>query len=153
MGRFQRICGYLLLTAGAAACSTAPVKVASLTVATNAKKAYALISAQAKQCWQTDASPIRVGILLSGGAVTESQYVIHAYPVHWSGGVEHKAFATVTIDQGAGGSVISVDEGANACSLSGCHTLGLVDDVKHWVVGDMSCKDIKGALTREGIGI
>ena len=42
---------------------------------------------------------------------------------------------------------------ANACSLSGCHTLGLADDVKHWVAGDMSCKDIKGALTREGIGI
>lgn len=143
----------LLLALGFAGCSSMPVRVASLNSAASAKETYAVISLQAKRCWQIDVTPLRKGIVLSGGAVTESQYVIHAYPVHWGTGVEHRSFVTVTIDQGSAGSAVSVDEGANACSLTGCHTLGLVDDVKHWVGGDLSCKDIGWALTREGIGI
>jgi hypothetical protein len=151
--RMKIVLGCLVLVAILSACSTTPIRVASIKTPGSAQQTYNLVNSQAEKCWQTEVNPVRKGIQVSGRPLAASQFVVRAYPIHWGAGVEHKAFITVTIDQTTEGSVVTIDEGAHACTLTGCHTLGLADDVRHWIVGDLSCKDIKWILTREQIGI
>jgi hypothetical protein len=142
-----------LLVAGIVACTTTPTRVATLNESLGATEAYNLISTQAAHCWQIEVTPFRKGIHLAGGQVSASLYSIRGYPIHWNIGLEHQAFITVTITQAPEGSLITVDEGASWCTVTGCRSLALVDDVKNWVRGDLTCKDIKGQLTRVGIGL
>ena len=144
----------LLAVVAIAGCSTASVRVATIDLTEPENAAFSLVRSQAHKCWSTDVNPAKKGIRVAERTTQTGSKAIEAFPVHWATGLDSRPFITIAIEATPNGASLIIDEGPLSCTMFGyCPTLGLNEDVKNWLAGDLTCKDISVQLYRLGIGL
>jgi hypothetical protein len=139
----------VLLLAG---CVSGPVKTDRLDSSLDVEKLAHLVLAQSGRCWGSDVTAFKKGIRLAVDRNQPDQTVLTAFRIGWAGPQPAKPFLTVRMAADGAAARLDVSEQDFDCTPFRCVNLDLRSDLRRWLGGDTSCRDLDKILYSMGIG-
>jgi hypothetical protein len=142
----------LLLVLLLAGCVAGPIKTDRLDSALDVEKLSHLVLAQSGRCWGSDVTALKKGIRLGVDRNQPDAIVLTAFVIGWAGPQPAKPFLTVRIVGDSAAARLEVSERDFDCTPFRCVNLDLRSDLRRWLGGDTSCRDLDKILYSMGIG-
>jgi hypothetical protein len=135
-----------------AACVSGPVRTDRLDASLDVEKLAHLVLAQSGRCWGSEVTALKKGIRLVVDRKPPDALVLTAFRIRWAGPQPAKPFLTVRVVGAGVPARLEVSEQDFDCTPFRCVNLDLRSDLRRWLAGDTSCRDLDKILYSMGIG-